>query len=167
MTKQNETHEKSGNGRPQTWEKTGPTIARFGTVFCGGIPILGARKGVEWNMFPGFTTLQLVREVQELLSKMSIQPKDFAGRIIFMSMFKDISWGSKDNEQECESSAQLVSIYAKRFSPGRWSFLGPGSEEKWYSTHIDRPRGEWDRGPLSRGVLEKQRWWKIVNTLLR
>ena len=64
---------------------------------------------------------------------MSDQPEEFAGRIIIMSMFNDISWGSKDNEQECELSAQLVSIYAKRFSPGRWSFLGPGSEKKWYS----------------------------------
>ena len=33
-------------------------------------------------------------------------------------MFNDISWGSKDNEQECESSAKLVSIYARRYSPG-------------------------------------------------
>ena len=81
----------------------------------------------EWNIFPGFTTLQLVREVQEFLSKMSIQREDFTGRIIFMSMFNDISWGSEDNEQECELNAQLVSIYAKRFSPGKWSFLGLGS----------------------------------------
>ena len=32
-----------------------------------------------------------------------------------MSMFNDISWGSKDNEKECESSVKLVSLYAKRF----------------------------------------------------
>ena len=44
-----------------------------------------------------------------------------------MSMINDISWRSKDNEQECELSAKLVSIYARRFSPGRWSFLGLGS----------------------------------------
>ena len=88
----------------------------------------------EWNIFPGFTALQLVREVQEFLSRLSVQPDNFTGRIIFMSMFNDISWGSKDNEQECELSAKLVSIYAKRFSPGRWSFLAPGSEKKWYST---------------------------------
>ena len=56
----------------------------------------------EWNIFPGFTTLQLVCEVQEFLLKLSIQPEDFTGRIIFMSMFNDISWGSKDNEKECE-----------------------------------------------------------------
>ena len=36
-----------------------------------------------------------------------------------MSMFNDISWGSKDKEQECELSRKLVSIYARRFSPGR------------------------------------------------
>ena len=46
----------------------------------------------EWNIFPGFTTLQLCNKVQEFLSKMSKQPKEFTGRIIFMSMFNDISW---------------------------------------------------------------------------
>ena len=60
-------------------------------------------------------------------------------------MFNDISWRSPDNEQECELSANLVSIYARRFSPGRWSFLGPGSERKWYSSCNERPRGELDR----------------------
>ena len=62
-----------------------------------------------------------------------------------MSMFNDISWGSRDNEKECELSAQLVSLYARRFSPGQWSFLGPGSEKKWRSTHEYTPQGEWDR----------------------
>ena len=135
----------------------------------------GEPMGFQWNIFPGFTTLQLVREVQEFLSNVSTEPEDFTGRI-FMSMFNDISWGSKENERECELSAQLVSMYAKRFSPGRWSFLGPGSEKKWYSTHIDRPQGEWDRvaelmmikfaesgypvfratSPLSRGTLKSK-----------
>ena len=45
----------------------------------------------DWNIFPRFTTLQLVREVQVFLSKMSMQPEDFTGQIIFMSMFNDIS----------------------------------------------------------------------------
>ena len=62
-----------------------------------------------------------------------------------MLMFNDISCGPKDNEQVCELSAQLVSIYAKRFAPGRWSFLGLGSEKKLYSTDGSRPHGEWDR----------------------
>ena len=84
-------------------------------------------------------------KVREFLSNMSTEPEDFTGRIIFRSMSNDISWGSKENERECELSAQLVSMYAKRFPAGEWSFLGPGSEKKWYSTHEYKPQGKWDR----------------------
>ena len=105
----------------------------------------GGSMEFEWNIFPGFNTLQLCTEVQELLSRLSVIPEKFTGRSIFMSMFNDISWGSKDNQKECESSAQLVSLYARRFLAGQWSFLGPGSEKKWYSTNEDSPQGEWDR----------------------
>ena len=72
------------------------------------VPVLLA-QGKKGDIFPGFTTLQLVREVPEFLSKMIIQPEDFTGRIIVMSMFNDISWRSKNKEQECELSAQFVS----------------------------------------------------------
>ena len=98
----------------------------------------------EWHIFPGFTTLQLVDEVQEFLSKMS-DPAQFQGRIIFMSMFNDIIWGTKDNERECIANATLVSLFAKRFPAGRLSFFGPGSENKWYSTYNERPQGEWQK----------------------
>ena len=54
-----------------------------------------------------------------------------------LAMFNDIIWGSEDNERECDANATLVSVFAKRFPPGRWSFLGPGSEKKWYSTFFD------------------------------
>ena len=97
----------------------------------------------EWNFFPGFTTLQLCNKVHEFMSKVR-DPSEFKGRIIFVSMFNDIFWGSEDNEGERNANAALVSIFAKRFPPGRWSFFGPGSEKKWYSTYIDRPQGEWD-----------------------
>ena len=83
--------------------------------------------------------------VQELLSRLSVAPDKFTGRIIFMSMFNDISWCSKDNKKECETNAQLASLYAKRFGAGQRSFLGPGSEKKWYSISEDSPEGEWDR----------------------
>ena len=141
----------------------------------------------EWNIFPGFTTLQLCHNVQEFLSNVSTEPEDVKGRIIFMSMFSDISWGSKENERECELSAQLVSIYARRFSPGRWSFLGLVPEKKWYSTHEYKPQGEWDRVAelmmikfsesghpvfqIYESIVprnaQKQRWWKNINTFLR
>ena len=129
----------------------------------------------EWNIFPGFTTLQLCHKVQELLLRLSVTPEKFTGRIISMSMFNDISWGSMDDKTECEANAQIVSLYAKKFGAGQWSFLRPRSEKKWYSISEGSPQGEWDRiaelmmlkfgenghpifratSPLSRGVLDK------------
>ena len=73
------------------------------------------------------------------------EPEQFQGRIFFMSMFNDIIWRIKDNEQECIANATLVSVFAKRFPAGRWSFFGPGSEKKWCSTCNERPHGGWDR----------------------
>ena len=67
------------------------------------------------------------------------------------------------------------------FSPGRWSFLGPGSEKKWCSTYDSKRQGEWDRvaelmmikfggsghpvfratSPLSRGTLKSRGGGKL------
>ena len=120
-----------------SWFKDSPQYRTLDTID-------GEPMEFEWNIFPGITMLQLVDKVQELINKMG-DPAQFQGRIIFMSMFNDIIWGTTDNEEECELSANLVSIYARRYSPGRWSFLGPGSETKWYSTDDRKPQGEWDR----------------------
>ena len=136
----------NGNPRANTareeilgWFKDSPQYRTLDTI--GGEPM-----EFEWIIFPGFTTLQLCYKVQEFMSKMSIQPEGFTGRIISMSMFTYISWGSKDNEQECESSANLGSIYARRFSPQRWSFLGPGwIRKEVFSTLECKPQREWDR----------------------
>ena len=52
----------------------------------------------ELNIFQGFNTLQLSEEVKSLLLRLGETPENFTRRIIFMSMFMDISCGSKDNE---------------------------------------------------------------------
>ena len=110
-----------------TWFKSSPEYRTLDRI--DGEPI-----EFEWNIFPGFTTLQLSHKVQELLLRLSVTPENFTGRIIFMSMFNDISWGSRDNNNECESNAQLVSLFAKRFGAGQWSFLGPWIREKVVKT---------------------------------
>ena len=69
----------------------------------------------EWNVFPGSTTLELVREVQKLMSKMG-EPEQFQGQIIFMSMFKEIIWRIKGNETERIANSTLVSLFAKNIS---------------------------------------------------
>ena len=43
------------------------------------------------------------------------------------------------------ANARPVSLYARRFGKGQWSFIGLGSEKKWYSIKEDSPRGIWDK----------------------
>ena len=160
------------------WFKSSPVYRNFDRID-------GEQMEFEWNIFPGFNTLQLSEKVKSLL-RLGETPENFTGRIIFMSMFNDISCGSRDNEKECESNANLVSLFAKRFGTGQWSFIGPGSEKKWYSISEDSPQGEWDNMaermmlecrrkrtsnfPCYKSIVQrsaqKQRPWKIVDTLL-
>ena len=51
----------------------------------------------------------------------------------------------KGNTERCEYHSQAVANYARRFPRGRWSFLGLGSEKKWYGTYSDKPDGAWDK----------------------
>ena len=105
--------------------------------------IKGEPAEFEWNIFPGFTTLQLCDKINNLLSSLGQTPENFTGRILFMSMFNDISCEGKDNRQQCLRDADYVKTFAKRFGIGPWSFIGPGSEKKWYPSE-NSPQGEWD-----------------------
>ena len=80
--------------------------------------ISGEPTEFEWNIFPGFTTLQLCGKVPDLLSRLRETLETFTGRILFMSMFNDISCDKKDNEEECVANAKVASILAKKFGIG-------------------------------------------------
>ena len=41
------------------------------------------------------------------------------------------------------ANAGVVKVLARRFGVGQWSFIGPGSEKKWYSAE-NSPQGAWD-----------------------
>ena len=130
--------------------------------------INGEPTEFEWNIFPGFPTLQLCGKVTDLLSRFGEAPETFTGRILFMSIFNDISCGTKDNERECLANAKVVSIYAKKLGVGQWSFIGPGSDKKWCSMEfgiISRTRCCWNSQkadifrattPLSRSNLKSK-----------
>ena len=105
--------------------------------------IKGESAEFEWNIFPGFTSLQLCDRISNLLSSLGQSPETFTGRILFMSMFNDISCDRKDNKEQCLKNAEFVKTFAKRFGIGQWSFIGPGSEKKWYPSE-NSPQGEWD-----------------------
>ena len=79
------------------------------------------------------------------------------------------------------ANVKVVSILAKNFGIGQWSFIGPGSEKKWYSMEENSPQGIWDdiademllesaesrcpifraTTPLSRGILKSKRHGKL------
>ena len=61
-----------------------------------------------------------------------------------MSMFNDISCDRKDNKEDCLENARVVKLLAKKFGIGQRSFIGPGSEKKWYSAEENSPHGGWD-----------------------
>ena len=66
------------------WFKDSPQYRTLDTID-------GEPMEFEWDIFPGFTTLQLCNKVQQFMNKMS-DLEQFQGRIIFMSMFNDIIW---------------------------------------------------------------------------
>ena len=137
--------------------------------------INGESTEFEWNIFPGFTTLQLCEKINDLLSNLGQTPETFTGRILFMSMFNDISCDGKGNEEECVANSGVVKVLARGFGIGQWSFIGPGSEKKWDSSE-NSPQGAWDNiaeqmllefaesghptfratTPLSRGILKSK-----------
>ena len=105
--------------------------------------VSGESTEFEWNIFPGFTSLQLCDKISNLLSSLGQTPETFTGRILFMSMFNDISCDRYDNKNECLKNADFVKTFAKRFGIGQWSFIGPGSEKKWYPSE-NSPQEAWD-----------------------
>ena len=62
-----------------------------------------------------------------------------------MSMFNDIVWDQKGNNETCENNSKTIHKYARRFTRGHLSFLGPGSEKKWYGIYDHKPDVSWDR----------------------
>ena len=119
-------------------------------------------------------------KINDLLSALGQTPETFTGKILFMSMFSDISCDRKGNKDECLANAETVKVLARRFGIGHWSFIGPGSEKKWYSAE-NSPQGALDDNcranvaefaesghptfrattPLSRGILKSKGHGKL------
>ena len=98
----------------------------------------------EWKNIPGFTTLRSLDEIQKM-TKSNCETEQFKGRIIFMSMYNDIDRTKRGNKENCIANVLRVTEYARRFTQGPLSFLGSGSEKKWYGTHAPKRDGEWDK----------------------
>ena len=81
----------------------------------------------------------------EWMIELQREPVQSEGRIIVMSMFKDIVWGERGNTEKCETNSVTAANYVRRFPLGRWSFQGLGSEKKRNGIYSDKPYGKWDK----------------------
>ena len=83
--------------------------------------VKGESAEFEWNIFPGFTTLQLCDKISDLLSSLGQSPEAFTGRILFMSMFNDISCEGKGNKEQCLKDADFCENVCKKI--WNWSMV--------------------------------------------
>ena len=102
----------------------------------------GGADGVRVEIFTGFTTLGILAEIQKMMTEIKCEPEHFQGRIIFMSTYNDIEWRKQGNRGHCFANSFNVADYARKFAPGYWSFVGPGTEKKWCGTHVHQPNEE-------------------------
>ena len=139
----------------------------------------------EWKNFPGFSTLQIVQKIQDDLRERTPNGKKSQTGSCACQCSTTSIGQKKGNDGICVSNSEKVKEYAKRFSQGHWTFLGPGDEKKWYGTLPYTPEGKWDStadqmverfkdtghpvfksiSALSRGILKKKNGRDTINLM--
>ena len=76
--------------------------------------ISGEPTEFEWNIFTGFSTLQLCGKVTDLLSRLGETPETFTGRILFVLMFNDISCDNKTTKKNVWQMRKSSPPYLQR-----------------------------------------------------
>ena len=74
------------------------------------------------GIFPGCTSIEILRQIQKVLQNSTKNPEQLEGRILFMSMFNDMDWTKNRISVECISNSKQVSDYARE-DIGHSSFL--------------------------------------------
>ena len=133
----------------------------------------------EWNIFFGFTTLQLCTKVQEFQSPKISQDGSSSCQCL-TTFHGDLMTMKKKTNQVLSSFLSMPKDFHQY--KGHSSDL---DQKKWYSTHEYKPQGEWDRvaelmmikfcesehpvfrstSPLSRGML-KSKGLKLIRTII-
>ena len=102
--------------------------------------------GIRVEYFPKIQYVAAQRRSQKFIVLIGKNTgKNSQEEFYFMSMFNDPSCGTKNNEKECLANARLVSLYARRFGNGQWSFIGPDFEKKWTLSERTSPQRDWNK----------------------
>ena len=108
----------------------------------------GVPMEFEWKNFPGFTALGILEEIQQFMTELQCECS------VNLSSSKEgssscqcttTSYGENEETQQSVKNCITVANYARKFSPGHWSFLGPESEKKWFEIYSDQGNGECDK----------------------
>ena len=78
---------------------------------------------LEWKIFPGFTTVAILYEIQWRMGKLQCDRRTSHAASSFMLMLNDIVWDAKGNDELCVNDSRTIKEYAERFPRGHWSFL--------------------------------------------
>ena len=106
--------------------------------------INGEPTELEWNIFPGFTTLQLCDRISDLLSSLGQTPESSQEEFYLCRCSTTFLVTRKAMKKNVWKNAKVVFILAMKCGIGQWSFIGPGSEKKWFSMEENIPQGFWD-----------------------
>ena len=141
------------DSEPNTKHRSGTTVGlvqRFTTKQnCGRN--WRRTDGIRVEYFPRIHYIA-ARPRSTTVHEQNGRTEQFQGRIIFMSMFNDIIWWSKDSQTECIAFSIVVSFFPEGFPAGRWSFFGFGSETKRYIPPIMKDLEE-------NGTKSLNWWW--------
>ena len=130
----------------------------------------------EWNIFPGFNTLQLSEKVKSLLYRLGETQRNPQEEFYLCRCSTTFSVDQETMNKNLWQTLDPYLCMPRRFGKGQWSFIGPDSEKKWHTIKEDSPQGIWDKiaermllefaesgcpilratTPLSRGQFKKQ-----------
>ena len=75
----------------------------------------------EWNIFPGFTSIEIFRQIQKDLKTRQMNPEQFEGRILLSRCSMTLTGQRMEIlSGEFISNSKQVSDYAQEFPRGQW-----------------------------------------------
>ena len=78
------------------------------------IESMWSRWSSSGKNFPGFTTLQILAEIQQMIIETKSEPEQCQERIIFMLIYNDTVCGEKVNKELCIAKSRNVAEDATR-----------------------------------------------------
>ena len=101
--------------------------------------IHGEPMEFEFSIFPGFSILEILAEIQKMMTDIKCEPVQFQG--CRTTLNGDTKWTEKPVVRKLLWFRSM--LWKLRKDIGR--FLGPEQKRSGTETHVYKPNGKWDR----------------------